>query len=84
MTIKKDGGPAYPSLGEGFGNPEYHAPGMTLRDWFASHASETDIEEYRGLSVDPEGPISTSLYYQFTREQAKYRYADAMIKEREE
>jgi hypothetical protein len=37
MTIN-DGGPAFPSVGEGFGNPSYSAPGMTLRDWFAGQA----------------------------------------------
>lgn len=30
-----DGGQAFPSVGEGFGNPQYSAPGMTLRDYFA-------------------------------------------------
>jgi hypothetical protein len=38
MTTNKDGGPAFPSVGEGFGNPSYSAPGMTLRDWFAGQA----------------------------------------------
>jgi hypothetical protein len=34
----KDGGPAFPRVGEGFGNPNYDAPGMSLRDWFAGQA----------------------------------------------
>jgi hypothetical protein len=38
MSTINDGGPAFPSVGEGFGNPSYSAPGMTLRDWFASQA----------------------------------------------
>jgi hypothetical protein len=29
---------AFPSEGEGHGNPRYHSPGMTLRDWFAGQA----------------------------------------------
>lgn len=29
---------AFPSTGEGFGNPKYSAPGMTLRDYFAAKA----------------------------------------------
>ncbi len=33
-----DGGPAFPSEGEGHGNPQYHSPGMTLRDYFAGQA----------------------------------------------
>jgi len=36
MTDKiDDGGPAFPSEGEGHGNPKYHSPGMSLRDYFA-------------------------------------------------
>jgi hypothetical protein len=31
---------AFPSEGEGHGNPRYHSPGMTLRDWFAGQALE--------------------------------------------
>lgn len=38
MSEIKDGGPAFPRTGEGFGNPKYDAPGMTLRDHFAIHA----------------------------------------------
>ncbi len=34
----KTGGPAFPSEGEGFGNPKHSAPGMTLRDYFAAQA----------------------------------------------
>ena len=34
----KDGGPAFPRVGEGFGDPRYDAPGMSLRDWFAGQA----------------------------------------------
>lgn len=33
-----DGGPAFPCVGEGHGNPFYHTPGMTLLDWFAGQA----------------------------------------------
>ena len=36
-----DGGPAFPRTGEGFGNPRYDAPGMSLRDYFAAHAPES-------------------------------------------
>ena len=30
--------PAFPSVGEGFGDPRHHAPGMSLRDYFAANA----------------------------------------------
>lgn len=52
------------------------SPGMSLRDWFAGHASEADIEEHRDFKVCPETSMITSCR---TREAAKYAYADAMI-----
>lgn len=51
----------------------YHA-GMTLRDYFAARAGEEDISYYREFKY---GLPSC------TREQAKYRYADAMLAARE-
>lgn len=30
--------PAFPRLGEGFGNPNYDCEGMTLRQWYAGQA----------------------------------------------
>jgi len=70
MTIN-DGGPAFPSVGEGFGNPSYSAPGMTLRDWFATHATEADILAAQGA------------YRLITRYEARYIHADAMLEARE-
>jgi hypothetical protein len=37
-STTRDGGPAFPRTGEGFGNPRYDTPGMTLRDYFAAQA----------------------------------------------
>lgn len=37
-TPINDGGPAFPRVGEGVGNPHYDAPGMSLRDYFAGQA----------------------------------------------
>ena len=63
--------------------------GMTLRDYFAAKATEEDINVHR------EGPMEehivsdvngrkhiTHRNTRYTREQAKYRYADAMLKAR--
>lgn len=55
-------------------------PGMSLRDWFASRATDKDIQPYE------------SMYYQdgerrnctIKRERAKYAYADAMLAARTE
>lgn len=51
-------------------------PQMSLRDWFAGQANEQDIAFWRGRLVNGEFPM--------TREQARYVYADAMLKAREQ
>lgn len=38
MSKIDDGGPAFPSEGEGHGNPKYHSPGMTFHDWLVGQA----------------------------------------------
>ena len=37
---RHDGGPAFPRVGEGFNNPLYDTPDMTLRDYFAAAAMQ--------------------------------------------
>lgn len=52
--------------------------GMTLRDYFAAHASEQDVMAHRThLDADPWG-------YANTPEQARYAFADAMLAARQE
>jgi hypothetical protein len=63
------GGPAFPSEGEGHGNPKYHSPGMTLRDWFAGQAI---------AGACGPGPEGWSLSPQDNAAWA-YELADAMI-----
>lgn len=78
MTNTKDnGGPAFPQLEPN--SAYFNATGMTLRDWFATQAKEADIEHYREYSV---GPELFDEYYKYTREQARYRFADAMLEAR--
>ena len=67
MTVKNDGGPAFPSDSL---SPMYK--GMSLRDYFAIHASEKDIEAVRFGFSD------------MSRSEARYIYADEMLKAREE
>jgi hypothetical protein len=74
MSTINDGGPAFPSVGEGFGNPSYSAPGMTLRDWFATHATDADIA---AIQNPPHGAQNISRY------EARYIHADEMLKARE-
>ncbi len=79
-----DGGPAFPSNKPYENRPGFNSPilaarhysGMSLRDWFAGKATSEDIDEH--LSIPMRGhPGGESQL--FTREQAKYRYADAML-----
>ena len=79
MSKINDGGPAFPRVGEGFGNPEHDAPGMSLRDWFAGQAL-VGMLSHPGCEVmgsyhnncDEKGVASVA-----------YAYADAMLAERE-
>ena len=72
-----NGGPAFP-WGDYCGQFAPHS-GMTLRDWFATHATEADIEAHLGGTIHPK---TGNLYGCRTREAAKYAYADAMIRTR--
>ena len=90
--VARTGGPAYPSTvqlsNEGEATGFYL--GMTLRDYFAIHAPEEDIQRRlpTGLMIDvvtPYGPGGKSVERrpQFrTREQARYAFADAMLQAR--
>jgi len=79
MTDKThDGGPAFPSeqghIPDGTWNQTY-SQGMTLRDWFAGQAKEQDIVEYQDYSEN-EHAVWVEKY---TRTQARFRFADAML-----
>lgn len=78
MSTTNDGGPAFPTVPKNHGYDESQGtgsgPGMTLRMWLAAHASEDDIKQHEQRMA----PCGIPTY---TREEAKFRYADAMIKE---
>ena len=80
MTQPNDGGPAFPvpmvPWQDGFINVE--CTGASLRDWFAANASENDIEHHNLGNLRSDG----KTYNRRTREEAKYAYADAMLKAR--
>lgn len=64
--------------------------GMSLRDYFAAKASEEDIKAHQdgGMKEQVVDDINgrkkvVHCNVRHTREQAKYRYADAMLKARE-
>ena len=73
MTKKiNDGGPAFPNGVCDSNTGSYHiVDGMSLRDYFAIHASEKDIEAIRFGFSD------------MSRSEARYIYADEMLKARE-
>jgi hypothetical protein len=81
-----DGGAAFPVA-----HSYLIQPGMSLRDYFAAKASEKDIEYWmpKGFTEtviqrDPNGKCyEIRQVATWTREQARYRYADAMLKARE-
>lgn len=81
MSIPNDGGPAFPFDWVDFqpttGDQvvREHFPGMSLLDWFAARASEDDIKQHEQRMA----PCGIPTY---TREEAKYRYARAMLKAR--
>ena len=69
MSTIDDGGPAFPQ-----GDDSAWGTGMTLRDWFATHATDADIA---AIQNPPHGAQN------ITRYEARYIHADAMLKARE-
>jgi hypothetical protein len=52
---------------------------MSLRDWFAGQAREEDVAQHMDYYWCD---VTGDWVPRYTREQAKYRYADAMLAER--
>ena len=88
--------PAFPVFPDTSGGHAAAFQGMTLRDYFAARASEEDIRTHTYSEKKDQvikNPIDGTSQIIFTniiftntvctREQAKYRYADAMLKARE-
>ena len=79
MSQINDGGPAFPvpDTYHPNGQVQYGATGMSLRDWFAGNARESDIQRHQRLIERSNG-----YTYQPSVEECKYAYAKAMIKAR--
>jgi len=73
-----DGGPAYPAWSTE--EPFFIQGGMTLRDYFAAHATESDIS---ALVFSRELEAMSPEEYIAARCAARYQHADAMLRERE-
>lgn len=92
MSGRNDGGPAFPAqvvdggcdrIGKKGGVWFY--PGMTLRDYFAVHATEHDVQcALIDLGMDPKNyPMFSSQCSGTERNAiARYAFADAMLKAR--
>lgn len=74
-----NGGPAFPSEGEGHGNPKHWTPGMNLRDWFAGQAASGMLAYVGSVNGDYHTNANTSVLAEDA-----YRYADAMLAARKE
>jgi hypothetical protein len=76
MSTINDGGPAFPSTIQYFPDDKNanEEQGMTLRDWFATHATDADIA---AIQNPPHGAQNISRY------EARYIHADAMLRARE-
>ena len=87
MNTPKDGGPAFPqpihklnfdTTPDDF--DETGRGGMTLRDWFAAQATDEDIRQFTEVFKSQQGHGTFDLT---SRTEARYKFADAMLKERE-
>ena len=79
MSKRSDGGPAF-------------GAGMTVRDYFAIHASDEDLQDWIPGSLGQCCILLTQLGYNATdyensvralRPWARYRFADAMLRARD-
>lgn len=98
MSANQDGGPAFPITPVGTGDPRdgmsTGSSGMSLRDWFAGQATATDIDQNTPETV---GACLEAVYGRNSgtseevanailtlRCRARYKFADAMLKAREQ
>lgn len=87
MSNKDTGGPAFPTKKRvyraGYATNEFEpVGGMTLRDYFAAKANDADLIPYMWEKVKTGSVYITGEKQICSREQAKYRYADAMLEAR--
>jgi len=78
LNDEQDGGPAFPN----FNGDDRNNNGMTLRDYFANHALEADIEEIITEIREHNWRFPYEKKPVVTRQQARYIHADRMIEAR--
>lgn len=82
--INDGSGPAFPvvSATGPYGEGDSVTIGMSIRDYFAAHASDNDVDEImqdnRGTRMLSKSPIES-----ITRQQARYIHANRMLEARE-
>lgn len=88
----KNGGPAFPlpkgcrtiEVQDAAGNYvttiDVAAPGMSLRDYFAIHATTEDLKRFQERDTDWHG----TSHPRHTTAVLRYKFADAMLKAREQ
>jgi hypothetical protein len=82
-TPRNDGGPAFPAIHEGTTRAD--VSGLSIRDYFAAHASDEDVRAQgevlrdRLLAQNQIGILPDAW-----RLIARYMHADAMLKAREQ
>lgn len=76
MSVPVNNPPAFPRTGDGFGNPKYDTPGMSLRDYFAGQ-----FIVGHGYVVES-GELTREAQARLAKE--AYQVADAMLRAREE
>ena len=89
---KDTGGSAFPSVMDTYDETQGAERGMSLRDWFATHATEEDIKALRNLVPkvveirDNYGPGPAFIEHRAEpknwRQVARYLHADMMLKAR--
>ncbi len=84
--MKNTGGPVYPIVCDGDPCIILHSEGMTLRDYFAGHShfginQAIDLINGIGSRSDPASSANIDDIAE-TMAMLNYKYADAMIKER--
>ena len=71
-----DGGPAFPiRVAQPFGDGYLAVGGMTLRDYFAAHATDADIKDMMNILFENNIPADGRS--------ARFAHADAMLAARE-
>ena len=80
LPESRDMAPAFPLTDDNYAS-RYCNEGMLMRDYFAAHASEKAIQQYmpKGVVEIKFGVNTFREMAMYTREEAAYRYADAMM-----